>query len=99
MNKIRYYQRYKVHPKDTKKIRQTLKNKGFKEADDYQLHKCTIRIDLKDKSVDEILSGFNKNTRWAIRRGEEIKIRVIANMNNLKEFYSLYSARSILPSM
>ena len=81
-----------VLDESTKWIPELLKNKGFKEAVDYQLHKCTVRIDLRD-DLDKIFSNFKKNTRWEIRKGESIEIKVEPKKDEsgLRDFYQLYS--------
>jgi len=79
---------------NTKWILELLKNKGFKETDDYQLHKCTIRIDLsKYKSENEIFADLKKNTRWEIGRGKRdlVIVKEGKNENDLNDFYQLYS--------
>lgn len=69
-----------------------LKNKGFREAKDYQLHKCSIRVDLK-KNLQDIFIGFKKNTRWEIKKAREQGVKAAAADNEqwLKVFYRLYS--------
>jgi peptidoglycan pentaglycine glycine transferase (the first glycine) len=76
----------------TKWIPELLKNKGFKEARDYQLHKCTIRINLRN-DLEKIFSNFKKNTRWEIKKAEKdgVVVKKGESETNLKSFYQLYA--------
>ncbi|MDP3990930.1 MAG: peptidoglycan bridge formation glycyltransferase FemA/FemB family protein, partial [Candidatus Nealsonbacteria bacterium] len=69
-----------------------LNSKGFRETKRYELHKCTIKIGLKN-DLDKIFANFKKNTRWEIRNGEKsgVKVKSGENESDLKDFYSLYS--------
>ena len=82
-----------VLSEETKWLVELLKEKRFKETDDYQLHKCTIRIDLKDKSAEEIFADFKKNTRWEIGKAEKdgVFVKKGENENDLKVVYQLYT--------
>ena len=77
---------------ETEWLLEFLKNKGFKETADYQLHRCTLRIDLT-RDLKDVLAQFKKNTRWEIRKAEKdgVAIKTGENENDLKTFYSLYA--------
>ncbi len=76
----------------TKWILGLLKDKGFKETKHYELHKCTIRLDLTD-DIGKIYSGFKKNTRWEIRKAQKdgVLVKRGEDEKDVKIFYQLYS--------
>lgn len=82
----------KVLSEKSKWIVDLLKGKGFKESKDYQLHKCTIRLDLTD-DLGRVFSCFKKNTRWEIRKAQKdgVLVKRGENEKDLETFYALYS--------
>jgi len=76
----------------TKWLPELLKNKGFKETDNYQLHKCTIRLNLRD-DLDKIFSNLKKNTRWEVKRAEKdgVLVKRRDNEKDLRIVYRLYA--------
>lgn len=76
------------------KIDKMLKKIGFKRVNPSIQPQHTTIVDLK-KTEEELLSTFEKDTRYSIRRAykEEVEVKEFKNpLNNqpLKEFYSLY---------
>ena len=91
---------WKIEPRVTKeesekwRTEEILKKIGFQKTDRSIQPQNTTIVDLK-RSEKDILSSFEKDTRYSIRRAirEEVEIKEFQNpLNNhpLKEFYDLY---------
>lgn len=73
-------------------VREMLRSKGFHETTSYQLHKCTIRVDLTPDLEAIFMDSVSSNTRSKIRRARRkgVVVRSGSDEADLQSFYDLY---------
>ncbi len=66
---------------------------GFHRGEDIQPVVATLELDLAGRTDDDLLAGFEKDTRWSVRQAARrgVAVREAGADEDLRAFYELYA--------
>ena len=70
-----------------------LRATGFRRGEDIQPVLATLELELGGRTDDELLAGFDKDTRWSVRQADKrgVAVREASTDEDLRVFHELYA--------